>query len=391
MSLILKKKDGPVFVTDATQLERYLLTPEPRRSLMLGGQLLISSLEPIVAQPGFVAQQPRSAVGGGLTRRKGAGKLQLFLDKQTLEHLVRLRQRPRFAIDALVRYGLKLKGNTDHCVIGAFDGTYSRQVLVLTFKKQELTGYTEYQLASPHTYNADLQLLMGRLVQANASATFHWCGPVAAPASLDLAQPSSAIWSLAPAQPLTLTGKPSLLKQHGPAFGLVVMACAAYVGAMYGPYQEYQSARADLAQESAALKGETAFDVNRLSLLRTRQAFFETQKGTDQRFAKFIDVLAAFAQEPDVTVTDAILYSAQDPSRAARPGQSAAYEVVVEVPRIKGLSVLDQGKPLLQSLSTRTGGSLRLATGGGGYRESETTSGQPMRQYRIQGDLKNAS
>jgi hypothetical protein len=391
--LSISKKDGPIFIADIPQLEQQLKTTS-KRKLILGGQLLMVSLEALRVQQGFVSQPPRAIKRGLLSTSGDSKKLQLLLDKDALDRLGPSKRKPAFAIDALLKYGLKLKGSEEHCIIGALEASTSTQMVVLTFKKHELVSYNEYQLAHPsqNTYEADMHSWLEQRIQSNPAAIIHWCGPLNPPKLHNVKTPDSSLWNFAAVQTLTISGKPSALRQHGLAAMLVMAGVLGYFAAVYPAYLAYEASKKELLEESASLKGETSFNSERLSVLRSRQAFFEKQKRTEQRFDKFVDILAAFAQQPRLSVRKATLFSSKDDTGAARGGKPTEFEITVETPVLPGeLTTLDQGKILLQSLSVKTGGNLRLATGGDSYSEVKNAKSGDYRTYRIQGDFKNAN
>lgn len=391
LTLNIKKKDGPVFVADLAQLQSQL-EKASRRKLVLGGQLMMVSLEPLKAHPDFVAQPARKITGSVVPPSKSTRKLNIMLDKAGLELLVKSRQKPVFAIDALLRYGLKQKGNTEQYVLGAMSASGGTQVLILVFKKQELIGYSEYQLAAANsnTYEADLQLLLERLRREAPLAAFHWCGPLAQPRLQQFKVPDDTFWATANTQSLSITGKPGFLRKHGIAMALVALSAVGYVSAIYLPFREYQYAQKDLVQESQSLKGETTFSAERLTVLRSRQAVFQKHLATERRFNQFMDVLAAFAQEPGIYVKSAQLLSNTPDAATQKVGKPADFEISIETSKVSGgVSVLDQGKPILISLSARTGGNLRLALGSEGFKESTGENGGNVRVYKIQGEFKN--
>lgn len=386
------KKEGPLFIADFDQLQTQLKLVTKRR-LIVGGQLMMASLEPLRAQAGYLIQAPRATKGGFMPSAKGEKTLNLLLAKDALDLLVQGKQKPIFAVDSLLKYGFRLKGIDEHCVIGALEGTANTPVLVLTFKKQKLVAYSEFQLAhvSQNTYEADLHLLLNRLAQDYSGATFHWCGPVAKPKLHRFVEPDVSLWAAGAPQTLTVSGQPSVLRKHGLAVAILGLTAVGYAGALYEPYQKYAKAKQELLMESQALKGDQTFNAERLGVLRSRQAIFENQKRSEARLSKFLDVIAAFAQEPNLVVKSATLLSGKPPAPGARPGKRSEFEITVEIPAPNlEMPVLDQGSRLLVSLAARTGSDLRLATGTDSYRESGSKDAA-FRTYKIQGDFKNGN
>lgn len=394
-----KKKEGPLYAADLQQLVKGLADLGKKDRVIIGGQLLLCSLEPLRANSGFIAQPPRATKASLLSQRSGARTVQLQLDKEALALVVKARQKPVFAIDALLRYGQRLRGSDEHVLLSVFTGEEASVVNALHFKKGELSALAEFTLGaeSDGSFDTDLHVLLERLRMTYAQATFHWCGPLAMPRSQAFTQAPASLWTSAPGQTLTASGKPSFMRLHGPALGIVALTLTGSVAGVYLPYSKYLQARNELSSESSQLQGEFAFATERLSTLRSRQAFFETQSRNDRRLVQFQGVLAALAEEPDLRVKDARVFSLA----AARPQgpagatavRAADFEVVVEVLREDDKTALAQSQPLLQKFSSRLGMNLRLATGDP-YRDIEknaSTDGKTRRMYRIQGDLPNVN
>ncbi len=398
MSLKLKvqKREGPLFACDVSQLSKGLKTLGKER-LVLCGSTLLGSLEPLKGVAGYVAQPPRSTTRA-MPWSKAKGKsLYVSIDKEALALVVKARQKPVFALDALLRYGQRVKGADEHVVLGAFEGSDATVVLMLHFRKSELVALNEYTLApaSAHTFEMDLHVLLERLRMAHAQAIFHWCGPLSAPAGQALQLAPASLWQTAHGHNLTLSGRPSLLRQHGLALGLVLASVASVFVALYVPYTQYVTARDALSRENSQLQGEYSFASEKLALLRARQAFFEVSSHGDRRLVQFKTVLEVLAQQEDLRVRESQLNSNLDPVSRGRPGQTgkaADFEVLVDVPREPDSTALAQSRPLLQELSAQMGMNLRLATTDP-YKDIEKSASgdnKARRQYRIQGDFNNA-
>ena len=384
-----KKREAHVYVNDTFQLDKALLVGT-KQKIVVGGHLVICSLEPLKNVTGFASQAPRAAKGGISLDAKRRKYLNVVIDKEALEKLSKSSRKVTFAIDALLKYGLRIKGKDEHCLISAQEAKDSTQITVLFFKRQELLRYNEYLLShtSQSTYEADLHKLIERLNQEAPQCTFHWCGPVTKPRAYTFKSPEYDIWAAATSHSLNSTGKPPFLSRHGLAGGLVALSLIGYCVSVYLPYSQYQQARTELHAESAGLEGETAFSAERLGILRARQGLFEKQIAKTKRFEKFVDLLATFAQEPNIVVRSATLLNDDSKVGATRPGRPTEYDITIEVPsRGESVPVLDQGKALLTSLSARTGANLRLATGVDSY-QSEGGKGAGKRIYKVQGDFK---
>lgn len=387
------KKDGPVFIADMAQLQKQLSKKNKRRPV-IGGQLLMVSLEPLKNQPGFVSQDPRKITGKMFNRAKADVGLHVAIDKDALDLLVKSRYRPAFLVDGMLKHGLKIKGAEEHCLIGAIAGVTSTQVLVLKFKRQTLVSYNEYQLAAPslNTYEADLQLLLERLIVTSNGAQLHWCGPLPKPKLQRVLEVGKPVWALAPVQSLTSAGKAPFSRVHGIPLALALVGALGYAAAAYVPYQSYLTARAELAAESKTLQGETAFSMDRLSNLRSRQGFFEKKAAKNKRYESFASLLGTFGQIPKLKVVSATLFNSAESakSRAGRSSRPLGFEVVVTVPRSGAYdSALDQGNAVLRELSLRTGLELRIATDAGGISSDSKELGKvgASIQYKIQGEL----
>ena len=397
MKLKVQKREGPFFAADALQLQRALESAGKER-IILAGQLILGSFESLKLNSGYVAQPARPASRGQLFKKGAARLLNVSIDKDALALVVRARQKPIFALDALLRYGQKLIGSDEFAVLGAFAASASTQVVMLHLRKGELTALTEYSLSatSSHTFEQDLHVLLERLKTEYSAASFHWCGPLSLPDSQSMTRPGQPLWTAVPAQSLTLSGKPGLVRQHGLAAAIVLLSLAGYAGALYVPYTRYVKAWDALSSESKTLQGQYTFATERLALLQARQSFFQSRKDGSQRLTRFKEVLRALADQPDLQVDNARLNLAPDPSHpvpAAASGNVADFEVLVEVPRAADITALAQSKPLLQNLSSQLGMNLRLSTSDG-YRDSDVHASagksRPMRQYRIQGDFNHA-
>ena len=398
MKLKVQKKEGPVFVADHPQLQRALSTPGKER-LILAGQLILGSFDSLKSNLGYVPQPYRSAKRAQLFKKGASRPLNVSIDKEALALVVKARQKPIFALDALLRYGQKLAGSEEFAVVGAFGASDSTQVVLLHLKKGELVGLAEYSLCATasHAFEQDLHVLLDRLKGTYTAASFHWCGPLSLPDSQSMTQPPPSIWQAVPAQNLTLSGKPGMVRQHGLAAAIVLLSLAGYAGALYVPYTRYVKAWDALSSESKALQGQYTFATERLALLQARQSFFQSRKDGSQRLTQFKEVLRALAEQPDLQVNNARLNLAPDPSHpvpASASGNVADFEVLVEVPRAADITALAQSKPLLQNLSSQLGMNLRLSTSDG-YRDSDVHASagknRPLRHYRIQGDFSHAS
>lgn len=398
MSLKLKvqKREGPLFACDVAQLSKGLKTLGKER-LVLCGSTLLGSLEPLKGVTGYVAQPPRSTTRAMPWSKSKGKSLYVSIDKEALALVVKARQKPVFALDALLRYGQRAKGADEHVVLGAFEGSDATVVLMLHFRKSELVALNEYTLApvTAHTFEMDLHVLLERLRMAHAQASFHWCGPLSAPSGQSMQLAPASLWQTAHGHNLTLSGRPSLLRQHGLALGLVLASVASVAVALYLPYTQYVTARDALSRENSQLQGEYSFASEKLALLRARQAFFEVSSHGDRRLVQFKTVLEVLAQQEDLRVRESQLNSSLDPVSRGRPGQTgktADFEVLVDVPRQPDTTALAQSRPLLQALSAEMGMNLRLATTDP-YKDIEkgaSGDNKARRQYRIQGDFNNA-
>jgi len=401
MSLKLKvqKREGPVFACDLDQLKNGVRNLGKDR-LVLAGSTLLCALEPLKASPGYIAQPARSASRTMPWQRGSTKSVYVQVDKEVLAAVVKARQKPVFAIDALLRYGQRLKGSDEFVILSAFEGTGTTLVQMLHFKKSELVALNEFTLAasSSHTFETDLHVLLERLRMAHAQAVFHWCGPLALPRTQSFHVAPASIWQTAPIQNLTLSGRPSLVRRHGLALLLLALSTLAVGAGLYTPYTRYVQAREALSRESSHLQGQYSFASEKLALLRARQAFFEVSRNGDQRLDKFKQVLAVLADEPDTRLREAQLNSTLETTRTPVPaqqqaGKTADFELVVEVLREEGSTALAQSRPLLQKLSAQMGMNLRLSTVDP-YKDVDKAGsydGKPRRIYRIQGDFNRAS
>jgi hypothetical protein len=397
MTLKINKVEGPAFVTDKEQLDQYLAA-KSRDKLVLAGQLLMCSLEPLSGVPDFVSRQPRAvAKPRPWVRKTGPARaLSVLLDKQALSSLARVRAKPVFAVDALLKYGLKLKGADEYMVLAAFEGVQSAQLLALAFRKGELASYDEFNLPNPnaHSYSGDLHVLLDRLRTAHPNAVTHWCGPLAMPAAQTFVVAPKTFWQPAPVVLLSVNLNRGVVSLQVCGLVLVAITAAGSAGAVYMPYLAYQEARAALAHESRELKGQLTFDSDRLALLRARSAFFESTKDGDAKLVALENVLTGLQLEKGLVLKEARLSSAMEGSKTGQPrgGKPADFEVEVLVPRTAGVSALDQAKPLLESLSARTGANMRLAVGMDAYADQKAAGkGDDLRRYKIQGDFPRAS
>ncbi|MDO8416474.1 MAG: hypothetical protein Q7S87_09710 [Agitococcus sp.] len=391
MSLKIQKKDGPLFAADALQLAR-ALQKRPKQKIILAGQLLTCSFEEIRSKDGLIPIPSRKVIAGIFAKKGSSAKLNLALDKEAALALIKERVKPMYAIDALLHYGQKLNRVEEAFVVCAVESSTNTMVSVLQFKKGILVSYAENILSSPatHTYDADLHALLDRLRASSSQAVFHWCSPLTVPRTHVFINGSPAVWSLAAAQTLSVSGRPSLIAQFGvPAF-VLVGTVAGFVGAIYPPYQEYTLAANALVKENATL-GEYTFASERLAMLEARKKFFSrTDIGAD-KLSQLESVLAACSRQAGLVVVAAQLIVT--PGKDSRVSENIPksdynpdFEITVEVAKNTDMLILEQSEPLLRALSLELGISLRLAVIDG-FKERSIVGGlnAGTRTYRIQG------
>lgn len=394
MELKVKKKEGPVFAADLQQLVRATEQP-PRERLVLGGQLFMCSLEALRSLEGFVEQPARSTVRSlPFSRNKKPRKLYLALEREALATVVRARIRPVFAIDALLRYGQRLKED-DSVVLCAMQGTQASMVTSLHFRRGELVSLDEFVLAAPssHTFEADLHVLLERLRMQHMGAVFHWCGPLSMPRSQTFVQAPASMWAAATPQALTMSGRSSVLRRHGIALAVASLSVAGYGAALWYPYSQYLHAASTLAADNARLQSEYRFATERLAMLQALQGFARVSETNTAPLGQFAAVMQALGTQDGLRIREARLNWAR--ARIVEPGRPALkdaydFEVLLEVPRTEGVTALEQSVPLMRGLSDQLGMNLRLATTEG-MREVPPAEGKkPARQYRVQGDFRHA-
>lgn len=395
MALSVKKKEGPLFVADLEQLKSVTLS-KPKDRIVLGGQLLACSLQPIQALDGLVPQPPRKATKAALAQR-GKGKvLNLALEREALALVVRAKVRPVFATDALLKYGLKLKGD-EFVVLCAAQASRDTIVTALYFKKGELTGLDEFVLSHPtsHTYEADIHVLLERLRLAHLAAEFHWCGPLAMPRTQTFVQAPVSLWAYALPQALTMSGRSSVLRQHGIAALITILAAVGYGGALWVPYTNYQKAALELSSENSRLQGEYAFASERLNMLRALQAFTHKAEDNVEPLKRFSSVIKVVGEMPGTRVKEArLIWPRAREDEAPTHGKDKDpfdFELLLELEKAEETTALEQSAPLLTRLSDQLGMNLRLSKTDGMRELPAATGKKTLRQYRIQGDFPRAA
>lgn len=388
MSLKIHKREGPLFVADQAQLQQ-LLSSRTKDKVILGPALVGYALRTPEKLIGMVQQTPRDARKVGPLSREKPPKLHLGVERETVAALIRAKIRPVFAVDALLRYGTRVKAD-DLLLLSVMTASNGTSASVLRFRKGELDEINDYVLSAvgSHTYEADVQALVDRLRLRYPNAQFHWCGPLKLPASQSMPQAPDSIWGQAAVQALSMTGRASVLQRHGLAALLVIAAAGGYAGALWVPYTEYRASAAELAADNARLKGEYVFASERLSLLRALQAFSRTREGNTRPLDQFATVVSVASEHEKLRIKEAKL---NWPSlRTVSPGLAYDFELVVEVPRLEGTTALEQSVPLLKSLSASTGMGMRVATVDGMREVAANGDKTPAsRIYRIQGDFRN--
>lgn len=386
MKLTQKKAAGPHVIADLSGLEG--LDPKLLKDkIVLAGELVLTSLNGGKAGAGWVDFAPRPLQKRLLVQKPGGPALSVALDKKVVTELVKHRAKPILLVDALLRYGQKL-GQDDQVLYSLCKGQQHYFLLVLAFKKRELAAVQEIVIPRrTATADQDLHVQLEQQRNRYAGATHHWCGPLDPPPGISFKIPPALTWASAPPQALSLSGKASLVAQHGLSVLLILAAGAGSAAAVYLPYQDYAQARASLAQESQALQGEYAFASDKLALLRARQAYFTSHEREVPRLAKFEKVLTVTASVPELRLHEARLLTGSAGSGRGQTGLNADFELVLEVPKQEDATALGQSKVLLESLSQELGMNLRLATSEA-HREIAATADKPaIRRYRVQGDF----
>lgn len=393
MELKVKRKEGPHFAADVEQLKRILAKPSKER-IILGGQLFMCSLENLRAMDDFLEQPPRPTRRALLLSRAKSPKLRVAIDKEALGLVARARVRPIFAVDALLRYGQRIKSD-EILLLSAVEATSSTLLTAMHFRKGEMVSFEEFVLAAPasHTYEADVHVLLERLRMQHMGATFHWCGPLGMPRSQTFITASAALWTAVAPQALTVSGKASVWRQHGLSMALSVAAAVGYGAALWVPYTDYTKAAKELAAESSRLQGDFSFASERLALLQARQTYMNAAKSNLKPLTSMEAAVHAISERTDVRIKEAHLSWPRGKVAPAGSVNQVAYdfEFLLEVPALSGTTALEQSVPLVRGLSARMGTSLRLATLDG-MREVKSPKGKgDLRHYRIQGDFPNAS
>jgi hypothetical protein len=373
-----------LFLCEPADLE--LLPAKTRERVYLMGDVAPLSLQGLGLGPDYFEQPPRNAAGVSLLQRRVSRPLYVSAHREVLSAVLKAGAKPVFAVDALLRYGAKLRGGDEQVVVAATGHGEVVHLLAMLFRRAELVDLKSWRVVSgANTQAEDLHLSMERLRVAWPNAQrWHWCGPLPAPASQMVVEAPDSLWSHAPSQSLTTSGRPSVISRFGLPVFLVLASVGGAVAMVWPPYQDYLRSAQSLANESQSLTGQYAFASQRLQLLRARQEFFRSAEAPQQRLKRLEAVLQAVGQQ-NLKVREAQLY--------AQPQGRGQFELVVEIEPSPGQSFLEQSKDILEQLATDTGAKLWLAQNNG-FKEvsSKDTSGTAvLRQFRIQGDFAHGS
>ncbi|MDM7481621.1 MAG: hypothetical protein P3W96_006340 [Halomonas sp.] len=362
------------------------LPAKTRERVYLMGDAILFSLQPLNLGPEYLEQPTRNAAAMSLLQRRVARPLYVYAHREVLGAVLKSGAKPVFALDAVLRYGLRLRGADEQAVVAAAGHGPVVHLLAVLFRKAEVADVRMWRIVSDaRTRDADLHLALERLRLAWPNAQrWHWCGPLPVPLSQSFVEAPENLWSHTPAQSLTASGRPSLLSRFGAPVGLVLASAAISAAMVWPAYQDYLRAASVLASESQSLTGQYAFASQRLQLLKARQEFFRNAQAPQQRLKQLETLLQAVGQQ-NLKVKDAQLY-AQSQGR----GQ---FELLVEVEAAAGKSFLEQSKDILEKLAADTGAKLWLAQNDA-FKEVSRTSearGSALRQFRIQGDFADGS
>lgn len=387
------KKEPLLFIGDKGQATARA-SDKGKFKVILTTPALLCADEPLKPLAGFQPQAPRQTTHRLPWDKSSEKLLHVSLDREVLAVLAKVRQKVVFALDVMLKYGQKQKGE-EVVLLGVFESSGGVSAQRMLFKKGKFQDMEEFSLPSTEDadFEADLHILCERMSSKHPQADFHWISPLPAPEVLKFVEPGSGIWSLVPAQSLDLSGKPSLINRFGLAAFITGATTAAAVAGTYLPYQKYMAAQSALASESANLQGQFTFASDKLSLLRTRQAFFEEANRSASRLVNFNAVLAVLAEEPDLMLQESKLYAPLDPSVAGLPEGTLRpdFELMVRVEKNENSTALAQSSALLENLSRKMGLGLRLSTVAP-YKDVEAGDSKKtiLREYRIQGNF-NAS
>ena len=373
-----------LFLCEPADLE--LLPTKTRERVYLMGDVAPLSLQSLGLGSDYLEQPPRNAAGVSLLQRRAPRPLYVSAHREVLSAVLKAGAKPVFAVDALLRYGAKLRGGDEQVVVAAAGHGEVVHLLAMLFRRAELVEFKSWRVVSgANTQAEDLHLSIERLRLAWPNAQrWHWCGPLPAPASQMVVEAPDSLWSHAPSQSLTTSGKPSVISRFGLPVLLVLASVGGAVAMVWPPYQDYLRSAQLLTNESQSLTRQYAFASQRLQLLRARQEFFRSAEAPRQRLKRLEAVLQAVGQQ-NLKVKEAQLY--------AQPQGRGQFELVVETEPIPGQSFLEQSKDILEQLAADTGAKLWLAQNNG-FKEvggKDTSGAAVLRQFRIQGDFAHGS
>lgn len=286
-----------------------------------------------------------------------------------------------FAIDQYLQYGKSKKGKFN-LVTGSM-GDNRTIIQTLTFENGNLTAIEERVL--PHTDNQrfapDFAELLNTLRKSGLPITV--TNPLPEQNGDLYAYADGEIYNKAIHYPITDDStKPSFMTAHGLSIAILFIAIAAKLGALLIPYNTYSQATAEYQRVTATIpKDDLSFAADQLKVMQQRR-FFLSEPRPQHRNINFLRETAHALSSEGVVIKNIEL----KPNKS-RP-EDPDIAIAIQTKRYPSESVLDQGKPILDNLSTKLGIGLHLAHDG--HQIIKDGNGDIV-QYNIEGNFKEQS
>ena len=373
------------FAGSIAQLKTFAESKKSRK-VILGGELVLASVDSISVPSDYMSLPPRRAELGFKFLSKNKRNVQVWIAGEAFRILEKNRQlKPVLALDHYLAHLAKRK-EPEIVLIGGHAIADKTVVTALIAKKGEIVSVREKTLyeADSSRYATEALTLVEKLRTEFSNATLVWASPLPAPDGLDAEAVDDAVFDLKTTVRLEITGRVGMVARHGAPLLLALTAAGGYVMALAYPYQQYQEAFAQFNQESGAFQGDFKYAADILKQMNDRKTFLDENTRQEGRLEQF-EALIAFLGAEGVTVRDAqVRFTKADP----RPNERslADFDITVEVKKTDEPAI-EQSKPLLTKLSQKTGFSLRL----GQTNDGDSGSKGTIRQLHIEGNFPNAS
>jgi hypothetical protein len=334
-------------------------------TILLGGELVFSSVSDDVNIEGFIRQRDRKAGPAGLTLAALTSKMKMktWINKDVFSIGFAKRKHKVLCInDHYLKWGLSKK--RDCIVVGGHCEQDRTLIEVFIFsKKNGLEKIDEMILCSvnhPDRFASELGIRIKEMQKTYVGYQIYWADPLQ-----DLPESISRNFGVmeigfAPFRKLEYypidmeVEKTDKLRGYQLPVFISVLAFSAYSGANYISMKKFNESVVEYNRAIAGVNSDDyKFGSSMLDLMQKRKEFMAEKSPQEEIVNKLHGMLGHLATIENVRVIE--FETKVSPSSAPGAEQEPDIRIHFGVPKEKGLSALDQGNSILKELSIKYG------------------------------------